>query len=261
MDITVRKDVEAMMDGVRTLIHFAAITGIPQCERDPERASLVNAAGLKQLITVGVQDRLEKVIFPSSIAVYGNPPRHVTEDTPLRPISYYGILKRTCEDILNAAREVYGTSVLIFRQSNIHGRSLCRKRSLINLLAEKAKADQPLTLVGTGQQVRDFVHIDDVLDVYVKALSDFTSGTFNLGSGISTPVRDIFSMVRTIAREQLGKDIEVEHQPTRTETPWEVETYFELDINKVQQTFDFSPRRGIEDSLRDLLRPDENGSD
>jgi len=255
MDITSLKDVQEMMDGVTTLVHLAAITGIPQCENDPVLANLVNLTSVKRLVEAGIKDRLKRTIFPSSFAVYGNPPPEVTLKSPLQPVSYYGILKRTTEDILLAAQIVHNVNALIFRQSNIFGKALCRKRSLINLFCDKAINREPLTLVGTGEQVRDFINIWDAVRLYEKALLDpGLKGIYHLGAGVSTSVKEILNLVVSGAHTHLGYEPEVISQPARTTGTKEIDAPFVFDVSRTIEDFGITPQRTIADEITDYLK-------
>jgi len=253
MDITDIDDVETMMEDVDTVVHLAAITGIQICEREPSRAAEVNLTGVKHIIDVGARKNLRCIIFPSSFAVYGNPPEQITEDTPTAPVNYYGILKRATEDIVRAAEQVYGIKSLVFRQSNLFGKGLCRKRSLINASVNKILSDSPLTVIGSGEQVRDFVHVRDVVWAYTRALQTNLTGLYHLGAGVSTSVNDVFKTIATVAKDMLGIDVQIVHKERRVQGRQEVEAAFSFDVSKLAGDLGYRPRHSIEDAVRELI--------
>jgi len=253
MDITCRNDVRRMMKDVETVVHFAAITGIPDCENDPQRANEVNLLGTRNIIEAGAGEKMRKILFPSSFAVYGNACCAISEETPTRPINYYGILKRATEDIIIAAAEAYGIDYVIFRQSNIHGRSLSRKKSLINKICTCVKNGEPLEMVGDGSQTRDFVFIDDVMKVYKKALASDIRGLYNLGSGECSSIKTVFDVLDSQCRRILGKGIKLIRRRKRLEGKKEVCGGFEFKVSRLEEAFGFRPRSAVEESIRGLL--------
>ena len=260
MDITSEEDAAKMMQDVEKVVHLAAITGIPDCENDPARANEVNLLGTRNIIEAGAKEKMRKILFPSSFAVYGNACCAISEETPTRPINYYGILKRATEDIIIAAAEAYGIDYVIFRQSNIHGRSLCQKKSLINKICTRVKKGEPLELVGDGSQTRDFVFIDDVMKVYKKALNSDIRGLYNLGSGECSSIKTVFDVLDSQCREILGKGINVIRRQERLEGKKEVRDGFEYCVSRLQEAFGFKPRSAVEESIRGLLTDGDEGS-
>ena len=253
MDITDIGDVEKMMEGVDTVVHLAAITGIQICEHEAVRAAEVNLTGVKHIIDVGARKNLKRIIFPSSFAVYGNPPEYVTEQTPTAPVNYYGILKRATEDIVRAAEQVYGVKSLIFRQSNLFGKGLCRKRSLINAAVNKILSGEPLTVIGSGEQVRDFVHVRDIVWAYRRALQTELTGLYHLGAGVSMSVNDVFKTIAYVAKDMLGIDVQIVRKGRRVQGRQEVEAPFRFDVSRLADELGYRPRHSIEDAVRELM--------
>ena len=253
MDITDLGDVERMMEGVDTVVHLAAITGIQICEREPSRAADVNLAGVKHIIDVGARKSLRRIIFPSSFAVYGNPPEFINEQTPTAPINFYGIMKRATEDIVRSAKHSYGIEGLVFRQSNLFGKGLCRKRSLINAMTARALSGEPLTVIGTGEQVRDFVHVRDVVWAYRRALETGLTGLHHLGAGVSTSVNEVVRTIAAVAREVRGIDVQIVRQEKRVQGKQEVDAAFHFDISSLRERFGYEPNLTVEDAVRELM--------
>ena len=253
MDVSVADDVERMMEGVDTVVHFAAITGIVSCEEDPARANEVNLTAVKLILDIGARKGLKRILFPSSFAVYGNPPEEITEETPTAPVNYYGILKRATEDIVRSAEHNYGIQSLVFRQSNVFGRGLCRKRSLINLMTQKALSGEPLTVVGTGEQVRDFVHVRDVVGMYYRALQKRHTGLYHLGAGVSTSVNEVFETIARVVGEERGIDVQIVRADRRVQGNQEVVGTFHFDISRTRNELGYEPKYTIEDAVRELI--------
>ncbi len=246
---------EELMKDVDVLIHLAAITGIPQCEENPRKANKNNLTALKQLLEKG--ESLKKVIFASSCAVYGDMSGKITEETPPEPLSYYGILKRASELLITGwAREKERTYV-IFRQTNLYGRSHSPKGSLINAMCRKALKREPLTMHGEGHQYRDFLYLDDALNYYLEALKKDLEGIFHLGSGRSYPIKKVFEIIKERAEEHLEEAPDIIKVP-KPEPGEDILTQeFNYDLSKLGKHFDSQSGVSLEKGVKKLIRDGE----
>lgn len=254
MDVTVRADVEEMVRGQDVIVHLAGMTGIPVCEKDPEGAARNILLGTKYVTDAAVAAGVKQVLFASTFAVYGIPPQHITEDTPRAPIGLYGNLRAGCEFLLLAAQQLDGLPTVIFRQSNIYGRGLAKKRSFLNILAEQALTQQPITMYGSGEQVRNFLHVRDTARAYKLAIDAGVTGLYNLGGAETISVKSIIETVNEASQRLLGYTVPVENKPDRGAANREVElTDFHFDISKVQRELGFEPELTVRDAIEELL--------
>ncbi len=254
MDAANPEHVEEMVAGRDVVVHLAGYTGIPVCENDPEGAARNILVATKYITDASVKAGVKQVLFPSTFAVYGVPPVHITEETPRAPIGMYGNLRAGCEYILLAARQLDGLNTLIFRQSNIYGRSIARKRSLLNILTGQVLKKEPITMYGTGEQVRNFLHVRDTALAYKLAIEQGATGLYNLGGTETISVRTIIETVNEAAERLLGYSVPVEQKPDRGAAGREVDlTEFHFDISKVQQDLGFQPSLTVRDAVEDLL--------
>jgi UDP-glucose 4-epimerase len=144
-----------------------------------------------------------RVVFVSSGGtVYGNAVRVPTPETePLRPISFYGLLKATSEKYLDVFVSQQRLRATTLRVSNVYGpgQKLNRGQGLIPALIDRIKSSAPVEIVGAGRAVRDFVFIDDVVDALMLAGSHsaLLNETVNVGSGLGIAVGDVLDLVET----------------------------------------------------------------
>ncbi len=254
MDVTQPEQVDEMVAGREVVVHLAGYTGIPVCEKDPKGAANHILVGTKYVTDASVAAGVKQILFPSTFAVYGIPPRHITEETPRAPIGLYGNLRAGCEYVLLAAQQLDDIKTVIFRQSNIYGKGLARKRSLLNLLTEQVLKREPITMYGSGEQVRNFLHVRDTCEAYKLAILQGASGLYNLGSDETISVRSIVEMVNASAERMLGYSVPVERKPDRGAANREVElTHFHFDINKVRRELGFEPRLSVRHAVEELL--------
>ena len=254
MDVKNKKDVNNMVKDVDIIIHFAGMTGIPLCANNPQKAAENNFVGTKNLIDAAIEEGVSKFIYASSFAVYGHPPKMITENSPIKPVSVYGNLRRACEHLVNAADELYDMSALIFRQSNMFGKGLCEKRSLINILADRILDKKPMKIFGDGTQVRNFLHVRDTAESYKIAIESGISGTYNLGGYENISVNEVVKIANEVSEDVLGYTVPVEYYKDRGPGKKEVDLdEFTYDISKLKNDTDFDPKLTVRDAFYELL--------
>jgi UDP-glucose 4-epimerase len=133
------------------------------------------------------------VIFPSSAAVYGNPQRlPVSEQDPLRPISPYGFHKLICEQLAQEYVRCFGFHIVAARLFSTVGPR--QHRLLVWELFRQAVEDHPaVTIQGSGLESRDFLHIEDISEYFLRLAERRSEGflAVNIGSGIAATVREV----------------------------------------------------------------------
>jgi UDP-glucose 4-epimerase len=147
------------------------------------------------------------VLFPSSAAVYGDPARlPVGEDAPVRPISPYGFHKAACELVAREYADCFGVRVAICRLFSVFGAA--QRRLLVwELYNQFAGAGETVWLAGTGEETRDYLHIDDAAAALLQlaaaqlaardsAGADFI--TVNVASGEATRVASLAAQIRAL---------------------------------------------------------------
>lgn len=254
LDVTNKEHVADMVRGQEVVVHLAGYTGIPVCENDPEGAARNILVGTKYVTDACVAAGVRQVLFASTFAVYGLPPTHITEESPRAPINLYGNLRTSCEHLLLAAAQLDGLETVIYRQSNIYGKSLARKRSLLNILAEQVLKREPITMYGSGEQVRNFLHVRDTAAAYKLAIERRATGLYNLGGVETLSILSIVESVNEAAEKTLGYTVPVDRKPDRGAANREVElTDFHFDISKVQRELGFEPKLTVRDAVEELL--------
>ncbi len=254
MDVANKEHVEEMVRGQDVVVHLAGFTGIPVCENNPEAAAVNILVATKYVTDAAVRAGVSQLLFPSTFAVYGVPPHHITEETPRAPIGMYGNLRAGAEYILLAAQQLDGLGALIFRQSNIYGRGIAKKRSLLNILTDQVLRREPITMYGSGEQVRNFLHVRDTVQAYKLAIEKGATGIYNLGSAETLSVRTIIETVNEASQRLFGYTVPVERKPDRGAAGREVDlTDFHFDISKVQRELGFQPKLKVRDAVEELL--------
>ena len=224
-------DLSKGLNDVDAVIHLAAFKAAGESMIHPEKYSHNNITGTIKLLNAMVKHGVNKFIFSSSAAVYGNPQYlPLDENHPLEPINYYGFTKLGIEKILEWYGELKGLRFAALRYFNAAGYdSLGRTTSLENnpenlipIVMEVASGrrkkmevfgDDYDTDDGTG--VRDYIHVTDLATAHVKCieyLNENTSLTVNLATGESHSVMDIINLTKEISGRDIPFDI-VDRRP------------------------------------------------
>ncbi len=200
--------------GISAVIHFAAVAYVGESTVDPGKYYDVNVAGTLQLLRAMVSEGVQKLVFSSSCATYGGPEGgSISENCPQNPINPYGRSKLFCESMIEDFVSSHGLSTVNLRYFNAAGADKGLEigerhnpeTHLIPLVIAAARGllDQ-LTIFGDdypthdGTCVRDYVHVADLADAHVKALSrcgNVPLESFNLGGGTGTSVRAVVAAV------------------------------------------------------------------
>ena len=160
------------------IIPLAAIVGFPACERDKELATQINYDHVKFICDL-VKDTEKRVVYPNTNSGYGIGESGVcTEESPLNPISHYGVTK------VNAEREVLNIGGISLRLATVFGTSpRMRMDLLVNEFVYKALTDKYITLFERNF-VRNYIHIRDVAVVFAKMIEEYKEHqgeVFNVG--------------------------------------------------------------------------------
>lgn len=192
---------------IDVLNHHAAQADVRRSVADPAFDADVNVVGFLRLLQRAMDAGVRRVIFASSGgAIYGEPisfPQN--EDHPLFPMSPYGCAKLAVEQYLNYFRVVHGVPSVALRYANVYGpRQNSRgEAGVVAIFANHVLTGLPLTVNGSGEQTRDFVHVSDVVQANVAALELDLDGSFNVGTGVETSVNDVVEAFRETSNRML----------------------------------------------------------
>jgi len=196
------------------IIHLAAISSLPDCETNPLETLHCNVSATANVLDFARKMNVPHVVFASTSAVYENNDTDVfTEDLEVSPRLYYSLSKKMCEDLIESYREHYGSKVTILRFFNVFGPDGDQTRPnppLLNFVYRELTKGKAPVLSGDGEQVRDFICIDDVVSMLDLCLEKQPNDVFNVCTGKAVSVNQISNWVA----EALGKeDIGLDHKP------------------------------------------------
>lgn len=220
---------------INAVMHFAAFSIVPESMKKPLKYFDNNTGGMITLLEVMHAHDVHQIVFSSTAATYGEPQRiPIKEDDPQVPTNPYGASKLMMEQIMHWADVAYGVRFVALRYFNVAGAKADGQigedhhpeTHLIPIILEVAagKRDE-LAIFGDdyptkdGTNVRDYVHVVDLVDAHILALDYLNDGkpstAFNLGSSTGFSNREILAAARTVT----GQPIPAHIAPRRAGDP------------------------------------------
>ena len=187
------------------VFHLAAQADVRVSVAKPVFDAEVNILGTLQVLEGARQGGARKVVFASSGGtIYGDvdpsdlPAR---ETLPQRPLSPYGVAKKTAGDYLVAYRELHQLEFTALALANVYGprQDPHGEAGVVAIFAGRLLAGERCTIFGDGEQTRDFVFVDDVVDAFVRAAERGDGLLMNIGTGTETSVNDLYEAMAKAA--------------------------------------------------------------
>jgi UDP-glucose 4-epimerase len=200
LDITAPAVVDLMVRRRPELVfHLAAQADVRVSVARPAFDAEVNIVGSLHVLEGARQAESERVIFAASGGtLYGEP---AVEDLPVReahphqPLSPYGVAKKAVLDYLVAYRELHALEFSALALANVYGprQNPHGEAGVVAIFAQHLLQGDPVTIFGDGEQTRDFVFVDDVVDAFVRAATRGGGLVCNIGTGRETSVNELYS--------------------------------------------------------------------
>jgi UDP-glucose 4-epimerase len=239
---------------VESIIHFAGSVVVPESMRDPLGYYRNNTMTTHSLLNAAVKSGVNRFIFSSTAAVYGNPEQvPVPEHAPTRPLSPYGFSKLMSEIMLHDVAVAHGMHYVALRYFNVAGAdpkariglATTGATHLMKIAVEAATAQRAkIDVFGTdyptpdGSCIRDFIHVSDLAQAHRSALAYLrgggTSTTLNCGYGRGYSVLETIEAVRRVSRRNFA----VQHAPRR---PGDIMTMV-ADTSRIRGVLDWTPQ-------------------
>jgi len=199
------------------IFHLAAQADVRVSVADPVFDADVNLIGTLRVMEGARAAGAARVVFAASGGtLYGEPDVSelpLKESLPQHPLSPYGVSKKAALDYLLAYRSLHSLEFAALALANVYGprQDPHGEAGVVAIFAERLLLGQPVTIFGDGEQTRDFVYVDDVVDGFVRAATKGGGLVCNIGTGMETSVNTLF---REMAR-QAGVEPEPEFKPLR----------------------------------------------
>ena len=257
-DIRSRQDLDTALQGVRAVVHLAALVGDPACRTEPQAATEINQLGSELLIQSACRHRVERFVFASTCSNYGrmpDPEGYVDEDSPLNPISHYAELKVGFENYL-LALDSDATVPTILRFATAYGLSPRPRFDLtVNEFTKELYLKRRLEIYGE-QFWRPYCHVCDLSEAVVAVLAADRDKVgyeaFNVGrSDQNYRKKDIVDTILAVLpdRAHLIERVRREEDPRD----------YRVRFDKIETTLGFQAARAVPDGVAEIIRTLDDG--
>ncbi len=236
-----------LFSGADWVFHFAALADIVPSIQRPEDYFHANVDGTFAVLQAAKAANVKRFLYTASSSCYGIPDHFPTdEQAEIRPEYPYALTKRLGEELALHWAKVYQLPVVSLCLFNVYGprsRTSGTYGAVFGVFLGQKLAGKPYTVVGTGEQTRDFTYVTDIVDAfYTAAQSDIVGERFNVGSEHTYSVNRLVELLG-------GKEAEVVHIPKRPGEPdctW-------ADTTKIAKMLDWHPKVTLEEGVKHIL--------
>lgn len=248
-DFSDKKNLEQVLEGAAVAFHLISST-VPGDQNSNMAQELnENVVSTINFINIAIQKKVKRVVFASSASVYGiQQYLPINEGALPNPISSHGIIKLTIEKYLQLYEFLHGIEIKILRIANPYGpeQDIYGRQGFIGMTVGNVLKGNPILVRGAGQIIRDYIYIDDVVELMARAAKlDNIPSIINISSGEGLSLNDIISELKYF----LGSSLEIK-----------IEDYRKVDIpvsildRKLSQDFlQFNPLVDIKQGLSIVL--------
>lgn len=193
-------NLDEITSGIDYIFHLAAMANVPLSVEKPTECNEINVNATVKLLKSAVDNDVEKIVFSSSSAVYGENTNMPLKETELpMPTSPYAASKANCELYLKSFYESYDLNYTALRYFNVFGPKQDNNSqyaavipNFISALLEGKQAE----IYGDGEQTRDFVYIKDIVKANINACKSDYNGIVNIASGEKLTINQLYEIVK-----------------------------------------------------------------
>jgi len=246
--------VKETMKNIDVVFHEAALASVTLSVKDPILTNDINVTGTLNILKASSDLHVKRFIYASSAAVYGDTssPKKRESMTP-NPTSPYGVSKLAAENYVKLFHKLYGLETVSLRYFNVYGP---RQRfdiqsaygGAITIFTNRLLKNMPPIIHGDGEQTRDFVYIQDVVEANILALKTKNAAgeVFNIGTGTNVSVNQVANTLKEIINRKDLKNIHADPRPTDIRHGY-------ADINKAERILGFHPKVPLKKGLTKLV--------
>ncbi len=209
VDILDEKRLGGLFEGIDWVFHLAGLADVIASVDQPARYFDVNVKGTLNVIEAARKGGVSRLIYAASASCYGEPDQIPTpESAPLSTQFPYALSKKMGEDLVLHWSRVYGLEALSLRLFNVYGPRVAKEGygAVFGVFLAQKLNDRALTIVGDGEQSRDFTFVTDVARAfYSAALSSKSAQVYNVGSGCATSINELAALFNPKGVERLPK--------------------------------------------------------
>ena len=243
-DISKNEDLDRYFKGTDYVFHLAGLAEIIPSIKNPKKYFVNNVLGTLNVLEAAKKAKMKKFIYAASSSCYGAPKKFPTSEKSKIDLKHpYAVTKFMGEELVMKYASIYNMPNISFRFFNVYGPRLNTSgqySAVMGNFLEQNKKKKPLTVVGDGKQTRDFIHVYDLVNAFLKTIKSKTvNEIFNLGSGKKTSINaiaEIFGGTKKFIPKRPG-------EPKNSLA----------DISKIKKKINWKPNISIEQGINNLL--------
>ena len=228
------------------IFHLAAQTSVSRSTKDPVMDGEINILGTLRLLEAARRSGIEKFIYSSSGGtVYGEPESNPCSDVhPVAPLSPYGLSKYLGEQYLEMYLRLHRLNYVSLRYGNVYGprQDPHGEGGVVAIFTQAMLEGKQPQIFGDGNQERDFVSVEDIVDANILAIDHGNGTAYNIGTGQGTSVNRIFELLKDIITYKWDP----ERGPSRPGEVYQIS----LDSTRAADELGWTPQVNLEYGLR-----------
>ena len=244
IDISGSKKLEKYFKNVDYVFHLAGLADIVPSIENPNKYFKSNVIGTFNVLQASKKAKIKKFVYAASASCYGFPKKFpIKENDKIEPMYPYAFTKWQAEELVMHWFKIYNFPAISFRFFNAYGprsRTSGAYGAVLGVFFAQKLANKPLTIVGNGNQTRDFIHVYDLVKALLKGAQSRKIGKiYNLGGGKEVKVNKLANLIG-------GKKIYIPKRPGEPDRSL-------ASITRAKKELKWEPKIGIEKGIRGLL--------
>jgi UDP-glucose 4-epimerase len=244
-DISKKGNWEKEFKNTDYVFHLAALADIVPSIDDPEKYYRSNVTGTLNVLQAIKKFKVKKLIYSASSSCYGIPKKYPTKETEkINPIFPYAVTKYLGEQLILYWSKIYNINYISLRLFNVYGprsRTSGTYGAMFGVFLAQKLSNKPYTMVGNGNQSRDFTYVSDVVEAFeMVAKSTLKNKIFNIGSNKTIQVKTIIKYLK-------GDYVKIPKRPGEPDITF-------ADIKKIKKELNWKPKVDIEKGIKIMLK-------
>lgn len=201
VNITDRSHMVDAYEGIDYVFHVAGQARVQPSIANPMDSIINNVNGTAKVLQLSKQAGVKRVIYSMTSSVYGSHKAPHTEDMCPQPLSPYAVSKLAGEQLCKVYSELYGLETASLRYFNVYGpreSDFGQYTTVVKKFLQQRAAGEPLTIVGDGEQRRDFTHVYDIVEANIAAMNyqgELKGEIFNIGASHNYSINEVANLI------------------------------------------------------------------